>query len=109
VVVHSTLTNSVTRAWLEKVRRGEVNFDDFGGSERGGSGGGGGGKRRKNDVTGGSGGGGGGGGGSGGSGGGGSSVHHISLLEPHKRYQNSFTILQKRPEGWEEPVYTKEA
>lgn len=105
VVIHSTLTNEVTREWLERVRRGEVNFADFdeesggaGGGSSGGDGGSGGGKKRKKGATGGSGG-----------GAGGGSVHHISLLEPHKRYQNAFTILQKRPEGWGEPLYTAEA
>ena len=84
VVIHSTLTNKVTREWLERVRRGEVDFDTFDGT----------GKKRKNGHV---------------EAGGGGSVHHISLLEPHKRYQNAFTILQKRPGGWAEPLYTEEA
>ena len=32
----------------------------------------------------------------------------LSLLEPHKRYQNSMTILQKR-QGFEEPIYSEYA
>ena len=32
----------------------------------------------------------------------------VSLLEPHKRYQNSITILQKR-ERFEEPIYSEYA
>jgi len=31
----------------------------------------------------------------------------LSLLEPHKRFQNSTTLLQKRPAGYAEPVYSK--
>jgi hypothetical protein len=31
----------------------------------------------------------------------------LSLLEPHKLFQNSFSIFQKRALGWGEPVYTK--
>lgn len=107
VVIHSTLTNEVTRKWLERVRRGEVDFGDFDDNAGGGSSGGSGGKKRKKgDAAAASGGGGGRGGGGGG---GASTVHHISLLEPHKRYQNAFTILQKRSEGWGEPLYTEEA
>ena len=31
----------------------------------------------------------------------------LSLYEPHKRYQNSFSIFQRRPAGWGgEPVHT---
>jgi len=31
----------------------------------------------------------------------------LSLLEPHKNFQNSFTIFQRRPAGWAgEPVHT---
>ena len=31
----------------------------------------------------------------------------LSLLEPHKLWQNSFTVLQKRGDGWAEPVLTQ--
>lgn len=31
----------------------------------------------------------------------------LSLLEPHKRFQNSVTLLQRRPEGFSEPLYSK--
>ena len=31
----------------------------------------------------------------------------LSLMEPHKLFQNSFSIFQKRGDGWAEPVYTK--
>lgn len=32
----------------------------------------------------------------------------ISLHEPHKRFQNSCTLIQKRPEGWAgEPIYSE--
>ena len=39
----------------------------------------------------------------------GDAVHHLSLTEPHKRFQNAFTVMQKRTRGWKEPVYTEEA
>lgn len=85
------VTNFVTCAWLEEVQRGEVIIDDFGGGERGGSGRG---VKRMCPAA---------------SAAVSVAVLHISLLEPHKRYQNVFTILQKRPEGWEELIYTEEA
>ena len=31
----------------------------------------------------------------------------MSLLEPHKRYQNSVSFFQKRPDGWAEEVLTR--
>lgn len=31
----------------------------------------------------------------------------VSLLEPHKRFQNSVTLLQSRPEGFSEPIYSR--
>lgn len=31
----------------------------------------------------------------------------LSLLEPHKRFQNSVTLLQRRPPGYGEPIYSK--
>jgi translation elongation factor EF-1beta len=34
------------------------------------------------------------------------SFHFISYLEPHKRFQNSFTILQKRSNGYSEQIYS---
>lgn len=52
VAVHSTLTNTATRDWLETIRDGT------------------------NPLA--------------------PCFHHISLLEPHKRFQNSCTLLQKR-------------
>ena len=99
VVVHSTVTNRATRAWLERVRRGEFAWLDereTGDTDE---------KKRERDpdrseapsarssrgsVS-------------------RDEVHHVSFLEPHKRYQNAFTVLQKRPNGWGEPVYTDEA
>lgn len=99
VVVHSTVTNRATRAWLERVRRGEFAWLETRGdavdartnekkrkrnpslAEKGVS-------RRVSERD---------------------EVHHVSFLEPHKRYQNAFTVLQKRPRGWREPVYTDEA
>jgi len=33
----------------------------------------------------------------------------LSLLEPHKHYQNSISIFQKRTKGYQEPVYSEYA
>jgi hypothetical protein len=37
------------------------------------------------------------------------SYEQISFLEPHKRFQNSVTIIQKRDSGYEEPLYSEYA
>lgn len=34
-------------------------------------------------------------------------LHHISLLEPHKTFQNSITLLQKRSPPFKEPLYSE--
>ena len=60
--MHSTLTNELSRRWLEEKRAALRQ------------------------------------------GGGGFEV--LSLLEPHKRLQNSCSIFQKRDGGWAEPVLT---
>ena len=81
IVIHSTVTNKVTREWLERVRKlnggeGSV-FPSFG---------------KKGSST------------------EGQRVHHVSFWEPHKSYQNSFTVLQKRVEGLTpEPIYSEHA
>ncbi|KAG5189310.1 hypothetical protein JKP88DRAFT_271630 [Tribonema minus] len=96
VCVHSTLTNAFTRAWLERVRAGAGRSGGDGSSNGGGGCGGGGGS--------------GGGGGEDGSGGGCGALglyECMSFLEPHKMFQNSFTVLQRREEGWSEPVLTR--
>ena len=31
---------------------------------------------------------------------------HLGLREPHKRYQNSFTVFQKRAGGFAEPIFS---
>jgi hypothetical protein len=31
----------------------------------------------------------------------------MSFLEPHKLFQNSFSVFRKRGGGFSEPVYTK--
>ena len=53
--------------------------------------------------------GGGDGGGEGGDDDGGSDFEYetVSLMEPHKLFQNSFSLFQKRGAGWGEPVHTK--
>lgn len=37
------------------------------------------------------------------------SFHHISMLEQHKRFQNSITILQRRGDEYAEPIYSQYA
>ena len=36
-------------------------------------------------------------------------LQHISFLERHKRFQNSVSVLQRRPEGFAEPLYSEYA
>jgi Methyltransferase domain len=66
IALHSTVTNSYTREWLDEMRAGAGQplgpWGDY--------------------VT-------------------------LSLLEPHKLFQNSTTLLQKRGTDWSEPVYTR--
>merc|ERR1712039_680955 len=54
VALHSTLTNRLTRVWLDSC----------------------------------------------------SPMHRVSFMEPCKRFQNSTTIFQKRPDGWSEPMFS---
>ncbi len=68
LLVHSTLTNAVTRRWLDGVRRPP-----------------GGGAPTLLDCN----------------------AETVSLREPHKRYQNSVSIFQRRPQDWAEPVLTQ--
>ena len=123
LIMHSTLTNAVTRAWLEKQRQrarpggggtlepnaqtpsapqahaaGLSSINENGDAESAGGGGGGG----------------------GGDGGGREAssassskprghlgaFESLSLLEPHKMYQNACSVFQKRDGGWAEPVLT---
>ena len=82
MLVHSTLTNALTREWLERVRRGV-------GRSRPDSRGVEGGVRE---------------------GGCGLGFSNMSFLEPHKMFQNSFSIFQKRDDvsgQYEEPVLTR--
>lgn len=30
----------------------------------------------------------------------------ISFMEPHKKFQSSFSLFQRRPVGWGEPIHT---
>ncbi len=112
LLMHSTLTNTVTRAWLEaqreraRARDARPHPGDAPGADA---------QTRATEGTpsppamada-----GGGGGGGGGGDGDGARRAHlleyeTLSLLEPHKRYQNSVSIFQKRDGGWAEPVHT---
>ena len=36
----------------------------------------------------------------------GTGFRELSFVEPHKRYQNSCSIFQKRPDGFAEPLHT---
>ena len=91
LMMHSTLTNAVTRAWLEEQRAqlrpmgadcpsGDVSA---GGPAQAGSAGRCSGFGRLGEFE------------------------TLSLLEPHKRYQNSVSIFQKRDGGWAEPLHTQ--
>ena len=118
LLMHSTLTNAVTRAWLERQRDrarpgGGGTLDDApplaaagatgaaspplasiseegeaaGGGAAGDRGGGGEARestRRRHLAA----------------------FETLSLLEPHKQYQNAVSIFQKRDGGWAEPLYT---
>lgn len=78
LLMHSTLTNAVTRAWLEKQRdRARV---------------GGGGTLDSADEP--------------APRGHLGAFETISFLEPHKMYQNAVSIFQKRDGGWAEPLLT---
>ena len=89
--MHSTLTNAVTRAWLEEQRSrfkaGQascVSADDGGRKEETPcSGASHGGRGHLGDFE------------------------TLSLLEPHKRYQNAVSIFQKRDGGYAEPYHTQ--
>jgi hypothetical protein len=63
-VVHSTLTNSFTRPWLDSVRNNTGADGPLG------------------------------------------ECAVLSFREPHKQFQNSFTVIQKRGPGLEEPIYS---
>ena len=87
LLLHSALTNTVTRAWLEGVR---ARARGGGGASAGGASGGEGSapEHAPSDPF------------------GGDEVATLSFLEPHKRFQNSVAVLQKKPPGWGEPVHT---
>ena len=106
LVVHSTLTNAVTRHWLEKMRSRIAGGTpgDSGGGDSAGVGGDvhgndpsedeaaepGAHSHQPRDVM-------------------GADFRELSFLEPHKMYQNSCSIFQKRTlegEGYAEPVLT---
>ena len=81
LLMHSTLTNAVTRAWLES-RREQMRCPAEG---AGGTGSAGGSTQQRGGLG---------------------VFETVSLLEPHKRYQNSVSIFQKRDGGWTEPLHT---
>ena len=73
LIIHSTLTNQLTREWLEKMRALQVEGGLHGKGAFGTY----------------------------------ASFRELSFREPHKMFQNSFSIFQKRDPGWAEPVYTR--
>ena len=86
LILHSTLTNAVTRAWLEKQRDRsrpggggtlDAAAEDEGPRDLA--------RSRRQHLG---------------------AFECLSLLEPHKMYQNSCSIFQKRDGGWAEPVLT---
>lgn len=74
LIVHSTVTNAVTRQWLEKMR-GRVASRGSATSTAG------------VDAM-------------------GCDFVEMSFFEPHKQFQNSCSVFQKRTPGYEEPVRT---
>lgn len=82
LLLHSTLTNAVTREWLETLRKrdGHTSRSDCNDTTREPDGRG---PFYGDDM-----------------------VEMMSLLEPHKRVQNSVSLFQKRPRGWGEPIHT---
>lgn len=36
----------------------------------------------------------------------GSEFETISFMEPHKKFQSSVSLFQRRPNGWGEPIHT---
>ena len=34
-------------------------------------------------------------------------LHEMSWLEPHKTFQNSISVFQRRAAGWSEPIHTE--
>ena len=86
LLMHSTLTNKVTRTWLEKFRSdrrrdtkcGNLEDNTYRDTDQ---------KKWMRNVD----------------------VDLLSFLEPHKRFQNSVSIFQKRGEAgnaYVEPIYT---
>lgn len=82
VCVHSTLTNQLTRSWLEQMRG--LSGAQLGSKKRD--------PEQEEDrqffsQAG--------------------PFETLSLLEPHKCFQNSVSLFQKRGEGYQEPMYTR--
>ena len=86
LIVHSTLTNAVTRHWLEKMRSRVVSSNS--GSNGGAPAAADATAASTSDAM-------------------GSEWRELSFLEPHKRYQNACSVFQKRPEGYGEPILTQ--
>jgi len=79
LLVHSTLTNAVTRAWLDGVRaRRDAHTAGQPAAAAGSA--------AANAL--------------------GGELEMLSFREPHKKWQNSISIFQKRASGWAEPVLT---
>jgi hypothetical protein len=79
LLVHSTLTNAVTRAWLDSVRS-RLDAGNLGASTPGPC------TAAARALEG--------------------ELETISFREPHKKWQNSISIFQKRSSGWAEPILT---
>ena len=79
LLIHSTLTNAVTRQWLEKMRA-RRSCPTADGETEGVS------APPGNAL--------------------GSEFSEMSFLEPHKRYQNACSLFQKRSDGYAEPYLT---
>ena len=86
VLVHSTLTNQLTRTWLEGMRSRAAEQQSQAQLPN-----------HRHDMQ----------HQNGNNGGIDCPFATLSLLEPHKMFQNSFSIFQKRSDGFSEPVLTK--
>ena len=74
LLLHSTCTNALTRAWLENMRARQRGEEPQGPAV-------------DNPL--------------------GDEFVELSFFEPHKRFQNSTSLFQRRPSGWAgEPVHT---
>mmetsp|Transcript_45331 Transcript_45331/g.112687 ORF Transcript_45331/g.112687 Transcript_45331/m.112687 type:complete len:159 (+) Transcript_45331:984-1460(+) len=76
LLVHSTLGNAMTRKWLESIRSRRSMSKGETPTDDG-----------VGDAI-------------------GTNFESISFMEPHKKFQSSVSLFQRRPDGWGEPIHT---